>query len=232
MELKECYNIIRDEDEFKKFIDWLPDLEESECYYVMLFARNKYYKELGKQTVKLKRFTTSKVNLLNKVKQLECAIGSYQCGDKPIPNEALCLYIMPNPRSFIKATKSVTKRFIDLLFSNYSGYNPHQEVLTEIQKNSGRMRFFDFDFDYKTIEEMRPIIEQYINMDALTYLRTKNGFHLLVEIDRVLPEYKKSYYNNISKLDGVDCKGDELMPCPGCIQGNFTPKLEKYIHEA
>ena len=226
--LREVYQIVQDEQALLEFIDFLTNLEESECFYVMLFARSKYYKELGTQSVKLKRFTSSKEHLFDKIKQLECVVGSYKYKGNVIPNEALCLYIMPNPRSYVKATKSVTKRFIDLLFSNYSGYNPHQEVLSEIQKNSSRMRYFDFDFDYKTIDEMRSIIEEIINPDCLTYIETKNGFHLLVEIDKISEDYKKSYYNKLSKLNGVDIKGDELMPCPGNIQGDFIPRLIRF----
>ena len=54
------YKIITDTNKLKEFIDWLPELKDDECYYVMLFARDKYFKELGKPSVKLKRFTSNK----------------------------------------------------------------------------------------------------------------------------------------------------------------------------
>ena len=148
------YKIITDINILKEFIDWLPELKDDECYYVMLFARDKYFKELGKPSVKLKRFTSNKEFLLDKIKQLECEVGSYKCGDLIIPNEALCLYIMPNPRSQVKAAKNLTKLLIDKVFNEYNGYNIHQEALTMLQKTPSKVRFMDFDFDYTTIEDM------------------------------------------------------------------------------
>jgi hypothetical protein len=225
--MKTNYKIITDPDKLKEFIKWLPELKDGECYYVMLLARDKYFKELGRPTVKLKRFTSNKEHLFDKVKQLECELGSYKNGDIEIPNESLCLYIMPNPRSQIKSAKFITKLFIDLLFNDYKGFNVHQEALTALQKNSSKMRFMDFDFDYTTIEEMSPKINEILNYEAINYIQTRGGFHLLVEIDKVANEYKKNYYNNIMKLPNVDTKGDQLCPMPYCTQGGFTPILHK-----
>jgi len=221
------YKIITDPEKLKEFISFLPDLSIGETYYVMLLARDKYFKELGKPTVKLKRFTTSKEHLFDKIKQLECELGSYKNGVVEIPNEALCLYIMPNPRSQIKSAKFLTKLFIDLLFNDYNGFNVHQEALTSLQKNSSKMKFMDFDFDYTTIEEMKPKINEILNIESINYIQTRGGFHLLVEIDKVDNVFKKKYYNNIMKLPNVDTKGDELCPCPGTCQGSFTPIFYK-----
>ena len=157
------YKIITDFNRLKEFIDWLPELKDDECYYVMLFARDKYFKEVGKPSDKLKRFTSNKQFLLDKIKQLECEVGSYKYGDLVIPNEALCLYIMPNPRSQVKAAKNLTKTLIDKVFSDYNGYNIHQEALTMLQKTPSKVRFMDFDFDYTTIEEMSQKISDIIN---------------------------------------------------------------------
>jgi len=85
----------------------------------------------------------------------------------------------------------------------------------------------DFDFDYTTIEDMSEKIAEIINKEAINYIETKNGFHLLVDIEKLDNNFKKNYYNKLSKLANVDIKGDELCPCPGCCQGNFTPSLFK-----
>ncbi len=212
------YKIITDTNKLKEFIDWLPELKDDECYYVMLFARDKYFKELGESSVKLKRFTSNKEFLLDRIKQLECEVGSYKCGDLIIPNEALCLYIMPNPRSQTKGAVKLTKLLIDKFVNEYNGYNIHQEALTVLQKTPSKVRFMDFDFDYTTIEEMSQKIEEIINKESINYIETKNGFHLLVDIEKLDANPKKNYYNKLSKLANVDIKGDELCPCPGCCQ--------------
>ena len=218
------YKIITDEEKLKDFINWLPELNDGETYYAMLLARDKYFKNLGKPAVKLKRFTSNKKNLFDKIKQLECRLGSYKNGEIEIPNEALCLYIMPNPRSQTKSAKFLTKILIDLLFNNNNDFNIHQEALTALQKNPSKIKFIDFDFDNTTIDDMKPKIVELLNSECINFIETRGGFHLLIEIDN---KYKKTYYSNILKLSNVDAKGDELCPCPGCIQGTFTPKLIK-----
>lgn len=224
------YKIIKDPQKLKEFIEWLPQLEDGEVFYVMLKARDKYFKNLGTQSVKLKRFTSNKENLFNKIEQLQVELGCYQHKGQPIPNDALCLSIMPNPRSQVKIAKYLTKLLIDLVFNNYNGYNVHQEALTSLQKTPSTIRYMDFDFDNTSIEDMKDKIYEVINKDCLTFVQTRGGFHLLVEVAKVAPEFKKNYYNNIKKLPFIDkdSKPDTLLPCPGCSQGDFTPKLFKF----
>ena len=83
------------------------------------------------------------------------------------------------------------KKFADLITKSYSGYNPHQEVLSEIQKAYSRKIYFDFDFDNVEIKDIIPLLEDKINIDCLTFLKTRGGFHLLVKLEDVEEQYKK-----------------------------------------
>ena len=85
----------------------------------------------------------------------------------------------------------------------------------------------DFDFDDITINEIKPELKTIINEDALTFIKTYSGFHLLVEVKKIKKEYFKTYYNAISKLPNCDVRGDNLLPIPGCTQGNKVPELIK-----
>jgi len=223
------YKIIQDEESFRNFIDWLPELENGETYYCCLFARKKYCKELRSDKSQLKRFTADKKYLYRKIKQLECEIGSYTQGEGvTIPQEALALYITPNPRSFEKATKNALIKFANLVTADYNGYNPHQEVMSALQTSHSRKVFLDFDFDDVGYHEIRHEIFEVINPDAFHVVNTRGGFHLLVELSKIEEKYLKSWYQGVTSLRGCDVRGDNLLPVVGCCQGNYTPK---FYHE-
>ncbi|HEY1053519.1 MAG TPA: hypothetical protein VGE24_00240, partial [Emticicia sp.] len=217
------YQIIRDETLFRDFIDWLPELKRNETYYVSLLARSKYHSAVGSDKAQVKRFTATKDFLFDKVKQLECELGTYKYKGVGVPQEALALYISLNPRDMEKAAKSALIRFAELITKEYNGYNPHQEVLSEIQKSCSRKVYFDLDFDKVEIEETLAEIKKYINEDCLTVLRTRGGFHLLVELAKVDKQYIKTWHQSLARIEGCDVKGDNLIPVPGCTQGDFTP---------
>lgn len=217
------YKIIKDEKILIDFINWLPELQSNEMYYVALFARKKYLSTLKSDKAQLKRFTSRKDLLFAKIKQLECEIGSYKQDGIAIPNEALGLYISVNPRNVEKATKNALKKFADLITLPYNGYNPQSEVLNEIQKATGKNHFFDFDFDNVDLETVVSEIDKHIE-NCYKVLKTKNGFHVIVDLEKIDTFNKsKIWYQALSKIPGCDVRGDNLIPVPGCSQADFIP---------
>ncbi len=221
------YQIIVDEDRLRSFIDWLPELSAKETYYVCLFARAKYAPGivLSSGQTQLKRFTSNKEYLLSKIKQLECPVGSYTYKGQPLPQESLALYINPNPRDLEKASKNALIKLAHLVTKPYTGYNPHTEILSEIQTAHSRKPFLDFDFDNIDPKIIIDKIDDLdiINLDACTIIKTKGGFHLLIESNKINSKYQKTWHQNIRQLEGIDKSGDGLLPVPGCTQGNFSP---------
>ncbi|MCP4438579.1 MAG: hypothetical protein GY810_06505 [Aureispira sp.] len=218
------YQIIKDKEAFLKFIDWLPELEANEKFYCCLFARKKYSTNLDLKADKsqLKRFLSDKARLYDKVKQLEIELGGYRIRGVEIPQETLALYINPNPRNLKKATYDSIIELTKLLKKDQGGFNPHQEVMSCIQRSVGRKVYLDFDVDTKEFdfEQLKSII----NPSCLEILQTRGGYHILVKLSAIEPQYKKSFYNNIVAL-GVDQTGDQLLPVQGCTQGGFIPRF-------
>lgn len=222
------YRIIEDEYTLRQFIDWLPELEYDEKYYISLFARSKYCENFNIKGDKqqIRRTTSSKEFLYDKIKQMECEIGSYKQNGLPIPQESLVLYINPNPRSMELAAKNGVIELIKLTQEKYSGYNPYNFMLNFAQTQSKRKIFCNFDFDNVDLNQTKEKLKDIINSDCLTFLITRCGFHILVNYSKIDTKYVKTYYNNMKKLGGVDVVGDVMMPIPGTYQGGFMPYLE------
>lgn len=218
------YQIITDKEKLLQFIEWLPELEENEKYYCCLFARKKYCEGQIKSSDKtqLKRFVSNKSRLFEKIKQLEVEIGAYRLKNMDAPQESLALYINPNPRNLKLATYDGIIKLTELLKKDKKNFNPHAELLSCIQRSTGRKIFLDFDVDTKDFDFAK--LKEAVNVSCLDILETRGGYHLLVRLSELEPAYKKSFYNKIMAL-GVDQAGDQLLPVAGCIQGGFTPKF-------
>lgn len=224
------YQVVVDEAEFSKFLQWLPPLEKEECHYVALLARDKYIRDLGIGTFnsdkhQCSRFTTTHDRLLLKLKQCETEVGNYAVNGVEVPQQALAAYMTVNPRSQTKAAKWLLKRLADVVADGEQNVNVYQESLTAIHKSIGRKLFVDVDFDnvgiYTTVVRMK----DFINPEAVKILETRGGFHVIIRLDAIEEKYVKSWYKNITSLQGADIAGDTLIPIPGTYQGGWVPKL-------
>lgn len=230
----QTYNLIKDIDQLNRFIDILPELNQGESFYMSLFARKKYAPDIIKSNDKtqIKRvIINKKSDIISKIRQLETAIGSYMINDTPIPEEALVLYMHPNPRSQKKAAKLLLKNLVELITNDNSGYNVQAEALSALQKSPSRKLFVDFDFDFKTgnrDEEASELISSIVYIlsdvnESYHIIVTRGGLHLLVKpnSNMLLPN---DWYKRIQSL-GCDVSGDCLTPIPGTTQGGFVPYI-------
>jgi hypothetical protein len=223
------YQIIKDAEALNAFVDWLPELAENEIFYVALFARKKYcaeIKNIKTDKAQCKRFTSKKRTLVEKIRQLECGLDSYVIKGITIPQEALSLYISVNPRDMLEATKNGLIKFAQLLTQPYNGYNPHQEIMSEIHRACSRKLWLDFDFDGVEMEATLEQISSVLNLDCIKVLKTHSGFHVLVDLQTIKANLvDERWYQKITKIPGIDVRGDNLIPVPGCVQGTFVPKF-------
>ena len=116
--------------------------------------------------------------------------------------------------------------------ANATGYNIHAEAMSAIQKCKSRACFIDFDIDFPedkkiNLTELKPFIEENVGTKGVHYLRTRGGYHVLVEPSKIDKQFEKTWYKNMIKHPYVDIKGDAMIPVVGCTQGNFIPHFEK-----
>ena len=223
------YKIIQDEAAFKKFVDFLPILENNEKYYYSLFARKKYVPNSNIKADKgqLKSGVSTKERLFNKIKKLEVELGSYDVGGIEVPQESLALYITPNPRSMKKASIKTLKDLADNIGKDIY-QNPQSVSLNAIQISKSRTVFVDFDFDVVNKSYDKYIIdiiyENTGNMDCFNIIKTRGGYHVLIDPSKTT---NKKWYQNVINNKNVDQKGDLLLPVVGCAQGGFIPCFVK-----
>lgn len=235
---KPYYEIIKDEMELQKFIDFLPDLEPNEKYYYSLFARKKYNGTEGLKSDKaqLKRGTTTKERMLRDFRKLEVKMGCYEIDGLKINQESLVLYITPNPRDMHKAALNTAKQIVTDMANNRPLKSPQAIALNEIQ-TAGVKKYFNIDIDFKRWDvmdrlEVRWDIESKLNLnlDCLTFINTRGGFHVLVELGKIKDEYRKSWYRQFSEMKSelfdVDMgNGDGMLPVCGCVQSDYVPNI-------
>lgn len=230
------YQIITNPTLLERFIEWLPALESHEKYYLCLFARNKYTKHLKlseqvahikSDKAQLKRFVTDKERMYNKICQLEIGLGKYHYQRKPVPQEALALYITVNPRDMRKATVNTMVKLAQSIRDQNIELNPHQEALSEIQKSKSRNCFVAFDVDDKTtsVDRIRQVVYDCAQSKEVRFklLETRGGYHLLVDPSSIPIGSKHSWYVYLKLWLTVDQAGDLMIPVPGTYQGGFTP---------
>lgn len=223
------YKIILDEDELKRFIHWLPDLEDNELYYLALFSRKKYidcdkHPHIKADKNHIKRFTANKERLFDKIKQLEAPLGSFTMKGKGgtkyvVPQESLVLYITPNPRNMEKATIQGAIDLMKIVQCKGKNCNPHQEILSTIQRTPSYKRVITFDIDEKDLSVVEKIHD--ICGSAMDVVETRGGYHVLVYPKEMSKNTK--WHQEISQY--ADVTGDTLLPVPGCSQGMFSPKF-------
>jgi hypothetical protein len=227
--MSKTYQIITDEQALRDFIKWLPDNQENEAFYCCLFMRKKYCREvkwIKSDKGQLKRFVSVKDRLFDKIAQLECPLGAYKFDGNDVPQESLALYVSPNPRDMWRATVRSIGQLAKVLECQGKNSNPHQEVLSEIQKCAGERKYVQFDIDDKDFNIVQTCIDLCDGYCDVT--ETRGGYHLFVHKAAIPKITDKMWYNKIAAFS--DVTGDSLTPPWGTYQGGWTVK-SAYTHK-
>jgi hypothetical protein len=180
----------------------------------------------------VKRVTAKKKDIIQKIEQMEVGVGVYTYEGKPIPEETLALYISPNPRSFHLGGVATLKQLVSELAEGKIRKNPHTTALNHIQTSSENRVYFDVDVDFlesSDLEDFKVAISNFINLDCCTFIQTRGGYHVLVKLAQIMPEFQKVWYQGFTNLKfggvAIMMNSDGLIPCPGIRQANFMPRL-------
>ena len=222
------YRVINNLTALQEFVDWLPELEDSQTYFFTLFGRKKYCsnKKIQSGCQTLSRFVCRKEHIIDRIRQLEVPLGAYKNREIELPQECLGLYICVNPRCHEKAAKQLLIKLANKITQPYEFYNVKTLAMTELHKACGNREFVDFDFDDVTFSSLRQEIEEVVNIDACSVVTTRSGFHLLVKPKKVFDTHQKTWYNGVMAL-GADVCGDKnmLVPVPGTVISTKVPRL-------
>lgn len=247
--------LIYNENEINKFIDILPNLEKDEVYYICLFVRNKHltpeenlFFGISRSSNLMARVIAREKNdIIRKIKNWECNSEAFisKRSNTNIPNKCLVPYITFNPVSTIKAYKDFNFEFIDYI-TQLSTTNDKPQIykslkkidvliMDKLQHAFSKKHFIDIDFDIPTYN-WQPFFDFLgeLKIKEVSYhvVKTKGGYHLLLETKTLNWNYNKNLENlrNIAKNEfkkfEIETNKNQAIPISGCYQyGDFEVKL-------
>lgn len=234
--------MIIDKEQFDAFVEWLPELEHDEVYFLSLSARNKYltgeereFYGLGR-TEMFSRFTAfDKEGIEYVMKKLQASLNyrTTKIG-KQIPSKALVTYMNVNPCSTINAYNEFKGQMdniiAEMLFSRIRGKNgpsfePWQRLernlMNCIQRSKARRLVVDIDIDTKDPDILSAMQVFFDSKDiGFRTVETQGGFHVLIDKSTL---NKTNIYAKIQELDRlcekeVCINKNGMVPVPGTLQ--------------
>lgn len=222
------YKLIKNEEQLKSFVDFLPPLTDNEGYFLILIARKKWYKESEiASSHKLKRETVSKKKIISVIRQWEVEEGIYMSNEIHIPIMNLGVYIGFNPKNQYNACFELINQCLAAIRSNKQNINVKSMANDVIQGSNGSKNFIDIDVDIKEGEDYKNIIDfilSNIDKQHTTFIKTNGGFHCLVKLEGL--KGNMTWYQAIQKhpfKSELNIMSNDLIPVVGCNQGTFIP---------
>lgn len=198
---KDCYSIVSDEKEVKRFVSKLPKLNDGEVFYMTLMANKKYDKNdvLGTEKCILKRAYCSPKDILNILKKWEVEKGLYTYDGVEITNDMLSVHIKPNPRSLGMLYLKLIPKFNAILDSGV--FPKPNNIITNFLSNSKSKRDTNlYVYHFDTVDEKSKQIcmiefceENYLPYGSFEIIVSSNGFYVVFDIKKLDKEYFEVY---------------------------------------
>ena len=234
------YKLIHNQEELQKFVDFLPELNPNEGYFIILIARKKWFPESGIASAhKLRRETVGrKDKIIHTIKQWEIEESGYDSNGTPIDIKNLGVYIGFNPKNQHKACFELINQCLEAIKSNKENINVKSMANDVIQGSNGTKNFIDVDVDIKEDENYLDIvsyIKDLINPSRLTFIKTNGGFHALINLIKcegegrmmeLSPNHGNQWYQKLQNhpfKSELNIMSNDLVPVVGCNQGKYIP---------
>ncbi len=237
-------SLLKDEQSTRKFIEKvLVPLERDEVFIMVLTARKKYCSNLS-ASLEVVRKDIIRNNdtdeIIRKIKKMSVVEELYVDNKgNIIPEEAFALYILPEPRSTIKAFRSFQKDVNDWIYEDLVGKVQKLEnyrridakLFSSIHKSKSRSIYYILDVDIKNVDLLMNIIKDMKEFNVDKYIKyvskTHGGYHILTERNDetgkyIFIEMKKD--RNVYLKDFLEVRKETMTPVVGCSQGGHIVK--------
>jgi len=255
-------DLIKDEDETRKFLNKvLLPLENDEVYIIVLTARKKYCPTISSSLEVVSRDIIRNNDIdriIRKIRRMSIVEGIYVDKDNnTIPIEAFSMYILPEPRSTIKAYMTFTQDINKWNYENLMKCNIVEDanlglyrkldikLFSAIHKSRSRSDYFIIDIDKKD-EKLLEYIIQLLEIELVelekenilqSSIRRFNG--LIKWISETRGGYHVILNRNETtgkfihklmnqKIPDVEFRKETMTPVVGMLQGGFVVKEKIY----
>lgn len=253
---QQYYKLIYDANLVAKHAEMFLNDNNNNVYFVALFSRRKYG-DISTATQVLQQNVITEPNnqLLNTIKRYEVQVECYtdKITRKPIPNDALVIYLNINPRSMLKASTNfsnhITHLFAETITNNNSNNNSQfKHLLSKFRSfihasQISQPPYIELDIDTKDrawLQKMKERVLQPITQYIVCIIETRGGYHIVLNNRTITKQIKSQLYMNIHRDKSfeftengvvkkyIELHSDPSPPVPGTIQGGFPVKYITY----
>ena len=260
---KQYHKIIHNPDDIRSFANTFNIDKKHLGLCLYLTMRRKYYPTLSQSIIIVNRIIIPgglefKRCLYQNILRLETPLGSYTDRDIVVPDEALALYVMIDPKDTIKAMSKVLSKCVDSLCCNSlqhelksedlpNAYSLYREEIPKSDSIGQKHKQIDLDTkDLEKVVEVHELLTR-LKIAIVMCIETRGGFHIIYlantdkDVNRSLYEFKQKTAFNKENIDGkmvtdywFSITKQPTVIMPGTYQGGFPAhivNLEDWIKE-
>ena len=233
------YKTIIDKKALQSFIQWLPAVQQNECYLVELYSRPGFAGRTSgvtypwnKAMLFAQTCCQSAARIIPELCRMETARGSYvDLNRQPLPQEALAVRIYLNPRSHRLAAFDLQSQLVTCLKDGSTSFSLPKLAMASLRRSPAQLQFVGVHYRAISSFEVSHCLQEndIVNLNAAWLIENRGGCTLIVDDHEVHRKYMNTYTQRLIEICGpnssakVSLRYDAAVPIPGCINGGATP---------